>query len=136
MLRLSAAGTLTTLVLLGGTACGGADEIIGDATTAAACTAARQAVAPVKAGARSAVQQLGVDPADARLELEILKKAVDAATATVSGEVRQSLRTISENLGILVDEARAAAREAVDQQAVARAQQELGAAVEDIGQIC
>lgn len=136
MRNTAAAGSLAALALLGTTACGPAEDVISSSTSAAACAAAQRAVDPIVDGARSAVQELGVDPAAARRELQALKGVVDAAAAPLSGEIRTHLKEISGSLGLLVDEARTAARGAVDQQAVDRAQDELGAAVDDIGRIC
>lgn len=136
MLRTYAAAPLTAFLLLAGSACGDAEDVLSGAARSAACTAAEQAVAPVKAGARSAVAELGVDPAAARTELTALKRAVDAAAATVSGEIRDSLKKVSGELDVLIDEARAASQGAVDRQAVDQARDDLGAAVEDLTQIC
>lgn len=131
MLRTSTAAALTAL-LLAGTACGATDDVL----SSAACTVAEKAVAPVKAGVRSAVAELDVDPAGARAELTALKAAVDAAATTVSGEVRDSLKKVSDELAVLIGEARDAATGAVDQDAVNQARDELGAAVDDLTQIC
>lgn len=136
MLKTYAAVPLTALLLLAGTACGDAEGIVSGAARSAACKAAEQAVTPVKAGARSAVAELGVDPAGARTELTALKGAVDAAAATVSGEIRESLKKVSGELGVLIDEARAAAQGAVDRQAVDQARDDLGTAVDDLTEIC
>lgn len=135
MMRIYAAGSLTAVLLLSA-GCGGAEDVLGDAVGAASCAAAEQAVSPVKDRVRSAVESLGVDPAGAQRELEVLKGTVDAAAQTVSGEVQQSLENISGDLGVLIDEARGAARGAVDQSAVDQAQAELGTAVDDVTRIC
>ncbi|MCX6397316.1 MAG: hypothetical protein NTV23_12565 [Propionibacteriales bacterium] len=131
-----AAASLTALLLLGGTACGGADEVLGNAANAAGCAAARQAVAPVKDSVRSAVEDLGVDTSGAQRELKALKATIDTAAGTVTGEVQQSLKKISGDLGTLIDQARASARGGVDQAAVDRAQADLGSAVDDVANVC
>lgn len=131
MLRTYTAAPLTAL-LLACAACGATDDVL----SSAACTAAEQAVAPVKAGVRSAVAELGVDPTGARTELTALKGAVDAAAATVSGEVRDSLKNVSGKLAVLIGEARDAATGAVDREAVDQARTELGAAVDGLTEIC
>lgn len=135
MMRILAAGSLTAL-LLTSTACGSPEDVLGDAVGAAGCAAAEQAVSPLKDRVRSAVEDLGVDPAGARRELEVLKGTVDATASTVSGEVQQSLRKISGDLDVLIDEARGAASGAVDQKAVDQAQDDLGTAVDDVTRIC
>lgn len=122
--------------LLPSAACGGPEEILGNAANAAACTAAQQAVAPIKAQAQSAVDQLGIDPAGARGELQVLRAAVDAAAVTAGGELRQSLDRVSSGLGTLLDQAGAAARGTVDQPAVNQAQAELTTAVDEVTRIC
>lgn len=132
MPRTYAAAALTALLLAAGTACGAAEDVL----NSAACSAAEQAVAPVKAGARSAAAELGVDPARARTELVALKGVVDAAAAPLSGEIRESLKKVSGQLSVMIDEAKAAARGTVDQRAVDQARDELGAAVDDLTEIC
>ncbi|RZI78866.1 MAG: hypothetical protein EOO67_21215 [Microbacterium sp.] len=136
MLKTCAAGSLTALLLLVGTACGDPEEALGNAVSAASCTAAKQAVAPVKDGVRSAVADLGADPAAAQRKLEVLKGAVDGVTATIHGEVKKSLQGVSDDLDTLIAQAKAAADGAVDQKAVNQAQTDLGTAVDDVTEIC
>lgn len=126
----------TPLLLAGLSACGDAEELVGNAARSAGCSAAEQVVSPIRGQVRAAVEDLGADPEAARRELTVLRNAVDAAAGTLSGEARQALGEISAALETLTEEARVAARSAVDQQAVQQAQDELGAAIDEFGAVC
>lgn len=136
MTRIIIAGLAASFILATTAACGEAEEVLGNAARAAGCTAAEQAVSPIRSEARSAVEQLGVNPEAARRELAGLRNIVEAALPTLSGEARESLQQVSDALGTLTDEARDATRGVVDQRAVQAAQDELGTAIDEFTTVC
>jgi hypothetical protein len=130
---------LLTAVLLSG--CAEAEKAVSDAGSEAAskagCSVARAAVGEVRRQVDGITADIKADPQAAEQELAAAREALTAAENQLTGETQQQLSRAGAAIDDLQAEARAAADGAnVDDQALRAAQDEYGAAVEQLTGLC
>jgi hypothetical protein len=123
----------------------GADEAIedavtdaaSDAATDAACSVAGDAVDQASRVAEGAGDAIGVNPQEAKDDLQVASDALGLAQVATTGDLNADLVVAKTAIDLLLSEATAAvAGDVVDTNVVNAAQEQLDGAVEDVKGIC
>ena len=125
---------LTAAVAL--TGCQEAQDAAQEAAGDAACSVAGSAVDEAGRQAGQAVDEIGADPESAEQELRAVREALDAAAATVDGDVKARVEDARDAVDRLRGQAEEAVAGEVDTAAVDEARGELDQAVEDVKNLC